>query len=562
MFLKLSRFFLPVFFFFQGMAQLKTDPFYFKFPLEIKPKLNANFGEMRPNHFHMGLDISTESRVNVPIYAPADGYISRIKIEKGGFGNAIYISHPNGLTTLYAHLNSFTVAVQHYLKARQYELESWKVDFLLPEESIQVKKGQLVGYTGNTGASQGPHLHFEVRDSRTENCYNPLRFDLSIKDDLPPSIYKLAFYDRDKSIYEQSPILVPLLKKGTVYQPAGDISLPFNNVFMAIHADDRINGAANRYGIYKATLFDKEEIVTSFEMENIGYDKTRFQNGHIDYLRRLMGAPYYQMLFPSAGFGADIYAPKPAVKFMTIADTAKEYSIVVSDIFENASTAVFNLKRVIGKEFKQPITENRMQPGAINFYEDELVRFVFPENAFYDAFNFSYKVAASLDRAAVSFQVQTLPENIPVQDYFNISIKPDRASVLLNPDRIVMKRIGRGRMEVKKAIPEKDFFSAQFRDFGSFQLIQDLIPPTIVANVFNGKTVSGSTRITIQVSDNNSIIKDFKAFLDDKWILFYPAGNQYHYYPEEHFPPGEHKLSVVVYDEAGNLATKEWIIKR
>jgi hypothetical protein len=440
-------------------------------------------------------------------------------------------------------------------------LKDENVDIVIPEEIFQIKKGQLIGYTGNTGASQGPHLHFEVRDSRTENCYNPLRFNFSITDVLPPSIYKLAFYDRDKSVYEQSPIVVSLIKAGKVYKPATDISLPFKNVFMAIQADDRINGAANRYGIYKASLYENQELITSFEMENIGYDKTRNINGHIDYFRRMAGGQYYQMLFPPMLFGADIYSPKPAIKFLELADTAREYTVVVSDIFGNASTAAFSLKGIVGNGFKSTDLENRMQPGTINFFEDELVRFVFPEDAFYDAFNFNYKISGTLERSAVSFQVQAMPENIPVQNYFDVSIKPDRAIVLLNPDRIIMKRTARGRVEIKKARVEKDYFSASFRDFGSFQLIQDLEPPMIASNLFNGKFVNGSTRITVDVSDDNRVIKDFKAFLDDKWILFYPVGNRYFYYPDENFPPGEHKLSVVVYDEAGNMATKEWIIK-
>jgi len=562
MFSKLLSFLPLLFVFSQSLAQLKIDPNYFRYPLSINPKLNANFGEMRPNHFHMGLDISTESRENVPIYAPADGYISRIKVEQGGFGNAIYVSHPNGLTTLYAHLNRFTLPIEHYLRAKQYELESWKVDVNLPEESIQVRKGQLIGYSGNTGASQGPHLHFEIRDSKTENCYNPLRYDLSIKDGLPPTIYKLAFYDRDKSIYEQSPIIVPLSKIGKVFRPASAIALPFSKVFMAIQAEDRINGAANRYGVYKASLYDQQDLITSFEMDDIGYDKTRFLNGHIDYFHKMRGGSYLQMLFPSMGFGADIYYPKPAIKFFSLSDTLREYSIVVTDVAGNSSTAVFSLKGVVGNVVLQKKSENRMQPGGINFFEDELVRFVFPEDAFYDEFNFNYKIAGSMESSAVSFQIQTLPENIPVQNYFDVSIKPDRAMVLLNAERMLMKRTSRGRTELKKAKLEKGYFSAQFRDFGSFQLIQDLVPPTIAANIFDGKTVTGTTRITIDVADNHRVIKEFKARLDDKWILFFPVGNRHHYYPDEHFPPGEHKLSVVVYDEAGNTATKEWTLKR
>jgi hypothetical protein len=297
-------------------------------------------------------------------------------------------------------------------------------------------------------------------------------------------------------------------------------------------------------------------------MENIGYDKTRYQNGHIDYFRKLMGGPYYQMLFPSMGFGADIYSPKPSVKFIEVGDSLKAYTIVVSDIFGNESTVAFNLKGTRPNSFVRTSANNRMKPGEVNFFEDELVRFVFPEDAFYDAFNFNYKIAASTDKGAVSFQVQTTPDNIPVQNYFDVSIKPDRSAVLLNPERIIMKRTGRGRTEIKKARLEKDFYAASFRDFGSFQLIQDLEPPTIVSNVISGKTLTGSTRITVDIADNNKVIKDFKARIDGKWVLFYPSGNRYHYYPDEHFSPGEHKLSVVVMDEAGNTATKDWIIKR
>ena len=559
---KLFKFFLFVALSLNARSQLKKDFTYFDFPISLPAKLNGNFAEMRPNHFHMGLDISTDGKENLPLYAPADGFVSRIKVEQGGFGNALYISHPNGNTTLYAHLNSFSKPIQDFLESKQYALESWKVDLKVPEKNFEVKKGQLIGYTGNTGSSEGPHLHYEIRDSRTENCLNPLPYILSIKDIVPPSIYKLAFYDREKSIYEQSPIIVSLVKNGNIYTTQSEIILPFKNVFIAVHADDKISGSNNHYGIYKAALLDKQEVVISFELENISYEKTRFQNGHIDYLRRIMGGPYYQMLFPSMGFGADIYSPTNSIKSIELGDSTKEFTIVVSDIHGNASTALFKLKGNTVAGRARSDSENRMVPGTVNFFEDDLVRFVFPEDAFYDAFNFSYKISSSAERSAVSFQIQMLPDNIPTQSYFDVSIKPNRASVLLNPDRIIMKKTLRGRTEVKKARLERGSFSASFRDFGSFQLLQDLEPPVIGSNLVNGKAITSNTPIIIDVADNNKAIKDFKARLDNKWLLFYPKGSKYYYYPDNHFPLGEHKLSIVVIDEAGNTATKDWVIKR
>ena len=235
-------------------AQTGQKSSYFSYPLSIKPKLNANFGEMRPNHFHMGLDLNTEAKENLPVYAPADGYISRLKIEKGGFGRAIYINHPNGTTTVYAHMNRFLAAAENYLERKQYEQETWKIDLPVPSGFIKVQKGQIIGYSGNTGASEGPHVHFEVRDTKTENCLNPLLYGISLNDHIAPDLYQLAFYDYEKSIYEQSPVIVGLVKKGTSYVPSKKIELPFEKVVVGIVAKDRSDGAGNPNGIFQTTL--------------------------------------------------------------------------------------------------------------------------------------------------------------------------------------------------------------------------------------------------------------------------------------------------------------------
>jgi len=154
-----------------GLNQPQSYPQkFFRDPLDIPMDLSANFGELRPNHWHMGLDIRTNQKSNLPVYAAADGYVSKVRIEPFGFGRVIYISHPNGLTTLYAHLNNFYPELEQYITEKQYELESWRVDLQIPRNLLQVKKGQFIAYSGNNGASQGPHLHFEIRDSRSDKC--------------------------------------------------------------------------------------------------------------------------------------------------------------------------------------------------------------------------------------------------------------------------------------------------------------------------------------------------------------------------------------------------------
>lgn len=544
-------------------AQVPGGEDYFRYPLNLIPRLNANFGEMRPNHFHMGLDLSTEGKVNIPVLAPADGYISRMKIETGGFGRAIYINHPNGTTTLYAHMNRFMPEAEAYLKERQYAEKSWKIDITVPEKMISVKKGQLIGYSGNTGASQGPHVHFEIRDTKTENCFNPLLYSLSLPDQTPPDVFRLAFYDRDKSVYEQTPLIVPVYKRDGIFKPASLIQLPFKNAFMAIQSTDRMTGIPNPNGIFSAALFRNEEKITGFIMNDIGYDKTRYLNGHIDYSYRMRGGPYLQMLFPPKGYGLDHYLNRIAKDHFDVPLQAENFTIEVSDAHGNISKVSFEIQQ---KPFSPSNTANpskdRIIPNQYNIVENEDVQFVFNETSFYDAFNFGLRSFYTTGTSELSSVVQTLPENIPVNNHFSIRLRPNRNISLINTDRVIIKRSFRGKAEYKKAIPEKGWFVAQFRDLGFFQILQDLEPPVVKAAFSDGLVVKAGSRIVIEVSDNNTVISQFIGKANEQWLMFQPAGNKYVYTVDEHLPVGEHKLSVIVYDEAGNSSSREWTIKR
>jgi len=284
---------------------------YFRDPLGIPMSLAANFGELRPNHYHMGLDIRTQHRENLPVYAAADGYIARVQIGPFGFGQAIYIRHPNGYTTVYGHLNRFIPALAAYVEQQQYRQQSWQVDLSIPPALFPVKQGDQIAWSGNTGGSQGPHLHFEIRLTAEDVNLNPLLFGLPVEDRVPPKLTRVAWYDGDQGIYEQSPHYLPE-QPHSPYEKT--LLVPVPRIRFAISASDAQSGSSNPNGIYRAALYDDGRPVIGFQMDHISYDDTRNINAHIDYKTRATGGPFLQQLFflPGYPFPSIYRVPGPA----------------------------------------------------------------------------------------------------------------------------------------------------------------------------------------------------------------------------------------------------------
>ncbi|RYY18649.1 MAG: M23 family metallopeptidase, partial [Chitinophagaceae bacterium] len=543
---------------------------YFRNPLNIPISLSGNFGELRPNHYHMGLDLKTQARENLPVHAAADGYIARIKIEPGGFGRAIYINHPNGYTTLYAHLNNFNPKLEAWLKKEQYRLESWNVLLELTPDLFPVKKGEFLANSGNTGGSQAPHLHFEIRKTENEVNLNPMSFGFPIPDNTRPSILRLGVYDRKKSVYEQSPRIIPVKNSGAgkYITTVGTITVSSPLVSLSFTGYDTQSGSSNLNGIYEAILYKDNRPVVDFRMDNISYNDTRYMNAHIDYRLKSGGGAYLQHLSELPGYINSIYRQYEGDGVLDLSDgEVHEIRIEVKDAHNNKTELRTRIQYKAGAATTNTPSAGQgkiFAPMMLDGFESENCEFYIGEKCLYDEVFIRYAVAAGTGGAVVSDVHQIGSAGIPLQEPFLIRIRPGRELTELEKDRTVMQWTSGARSGVLKVEWKDGWASANFRDFGSFKLVVDQEPPQIVAVGFaDGANLSKASRIVFTVKDNNGKVKNVRPELNGKWLRFTnDKGRNFIYTFDEHCPRGTHELVIRAEDEAGNQTIRSFKFTR
>jgi hypothetical protein len=556
-------FFLLIFFqYFFSQAQSYPQN-YFRHPLDIPMQLVANFGEIRTNHWHMGLDIRTQQRVNLPVHAAADGYIARVSIEPGGFGQAVYINHPNGYTTVYGHLNSFFSALADYVKQKQYEQQQWSVNLILPANLFPVNKGDIIALSGSTGASEGPHVHFEIRDTRSENCLNPLLFKFPIADVVPPTLLRIALYDRNKSTWQQNPQLLSLRKVGSVYTVQNNsLRVGSDKISFAIGAVDRLSGTNNPNGIYSTEILVDGKPVSAFALDNISYNDTRYINAQLDYPYKLKGGSSLQHITPLPGAQDIVYNLFGGDGIIHLNDNVDhEILIEVKDSNGNTSTIRFHiqfdesLKTVYSADNRE-----KFLPNNVNIFERDHFELFTTEKSIYDTVivNFTETITSSPNSVSPLFTF--FNKTIPSHDSFTVRLKATENVHSEWKDRVVIKNICGERTFVEKALWQNGWYAAKFRQFGTYQAFIDTEPPTINPPVLN---LSKSSRVVFTPRDNFNAIKSFRAELDNNWLRFTnDKGRAWIYTFDEHFPRGQHQLKITVEDEAGNVTTKVWNVTR
>lgn len=535
---------------------------YFRNPLNIPISLSGNFGELRPNHYHMGFDLKTNAVENLPVYAAADGYIARIKIEPAGFGRAIYINHPNGYTTLYAHLNDFNPTIEKWLKEQQYQAESWAIQLEVPQGLLPVKKGDLLAYSGNTGGSQAPHLHFEIRRTADDVNLNPMLFGFPLADNTKPRALRLAIYNRQRSIYESSPSLFPLKATGAGYTTATPVlKIYTSKISLGISAFDTHSGSNNQNGVYEVQLFVNGQPAAAFRMDQISYNTTRYLNAHIDYKTKSQGGPFIQLLTGLPGYPGSIYNSQYGNGVLQFREgEVKQVKIIVKDAYGNSSTVDTKIQFISQAALPAPPSGKMFYPEMLDGWESSECEFFIGEKCLYDSVHVRYASLSSSTPGAVSNLQAIGAPYIPLQQSFLIRIMPNKALSPAEKARTIMQWFSGSKKDVQKVEWQQDWAAARFRDFGYYQLLVDNEPPEVV---LLAPITSKSSRIGFTVKDNFTKIKNVRAELDGNWLRFTnDKGRNFYYRFDEKCPPGNHRLTITAEDEAGNKTSQTFSFTR
>ncbi|WP_295720927.1 M23 family metallopeptidase [Mucilaginibacter sp.] len=530
---------------------------YFRYPLDLKPPTTAgSFGELRPAHFHSGLDFKTNQRTGYPVYAVNDGYISRVRVQFGGFGRAIYITHPNGYTTVYGHLQSFTPAVAALVKAYQYEHQTFEADFKLLPTQVPVCKDEVVAISGNAGASAGPHVHFEIRDTQTEETINPQLFGLTIPDKIPPSISSIGIYHLNGNPFSektQHEFMAVGGAAGNYHLVKPQVLHLSGNIGFGINATDMNSTSVNHNGIYSVELKLDGQTVYTFAVERFAFDQTHAINAYIDYPAFTSSRRWMQKCFIMPGSHISLYPQSINRGIITFNDNAiHDVEYVVKDVAGNTSSLKLKVQA-------SPFTATASKIEGTLFHYDKKSEFstdkvkvtVMPGNL-YDDLDFIYSNSAKPVGAYSS--VHHIHNHLtPVHDNYELWIKPEVDLGKYADKAVIVSTAG----FCQGGYYQDGWVKSQLSTFGDFYIKVDTIPPVIhPLNIKNGSNMKMARSINFRMSDNLSGIKSYIGTIDNKWVLMeldYKTKILSYTFNGD-ITPGKHTFKLTLADNKNNFA--------
>ena len=541
-----------------SFSQEKYPQHYFRNPLDIPIVLSGSFGELRSNHFHAGLDIKTRGKQGLKVFAAADGYVSRIKVQQYGYGKAIYITHPNGFTTVYGHLNRFNNEIEAHVKKVQYRKENYQTgNLFFKEGKFPIKKGEVLAFSGDTGGSGGPHLHFEIRNTVTENVINPLLFGLQVEDTKAPTFQSLKVYPLNSisRINNQSnSFQIPIKNISPGKYNANRISAS-GLIGFGASIFDRFNGAPNKNGIYSLEMLVNGKRFYYHDVETFSFAESKFLNLHIDYEHYKKYKRRYQKTYKESANKLSTYEKLINNGRINIKN-GLNYSIeiIAKDFNGNSSTLKIP---IVGKEsnaiFKVKEDTTAYKISAKNFqkFNNGEVTVAFPKNTFYQDVYLDFKI----DKNIANIHTPTIPLNKSFTLTFDVSKYSEMEKQQLYIANLEYPKYPRYYYTRKK---DSTFFTTT-KTLGKYTLLFDKEAPKIKILYFKDKQwITNSKTIKVRISDVGSGIKNWRATIDGKWVLMqynHKKGILTYNFSDKKLVGSEHIFKLVVSDNVGNTNT-------
>ena len=525
-------------------------------PLDIPIILAGTFGELRSNHFHAGVDIKTQQRQGLPVYAIADGTISRIKVGLWGYGKVLYIAHPSGHTSVYGHLQKFGPEIEPYVKQLQYANRSYEVETFPDYGELTVRKGDLIAYTGNTGGSSGPHLHFEIRNSVNEKPTNPLLYGLEVRDATRPTLEKAYAYPLSEGSHvNRSGQRVEIRFSR---QPDGsflaDTVTASGRIGLGITAYDRQDMAANKNGLYRVRQRLDGQTITDLDFESFSFSEDRYINTLIDYEYYARSRDRIQKCFRDPSNRLSIY--KTLVndgKIDVVPGHRYDVELLLTDLAGNETL----LKVPVAGRAESPvgvrsdsITPYRVRPDKPASFELGSARVYFPAESFYDA--------TYLELGKTGDTVHIHRPTVPMHKNFTLSLDVSHIPAADRQRLFIARLDSRNQPEYERTYKRGNTFSMRSREMGRFTLASDTVPPQIRPKNFKPRQWLTNYRyLSLQIADNLSGIDTYNATLNGEWILmeYEPKTRTLTYnFDDKIGDANQCDLELVVTDNAGNTS--------
>ena len=531
---------------------------YFSNPLEIELILNGNFGESRPSHFHSGIDIKTQFKEGLNVFSSAEGYVSRISIKHGGFGKALYINHPNGYTTVYAHLKKFNKKIEDYIKKIQYNKKSYQIEHYLKKDIIRILKNENIGSSGNTGSSFGPHLHYETRLTKNQKAINPQLFGIDIKDSRRPIINSVFLYKLDSLNKISEPIKLKINKiNDSIYQ--SEKVTANGTIGFGVNGFDRQDLANNKNGIYKySTVYDNKKNI-EFNFNSFFFEESIKIKTLIDYKYYIQNKSRIVKLFKDHGNNLSIYSNNKS-GYINVENDISLYQITLTDLKGNKST--IKIPIIKGEIIKSPL--KKVNSTVLNTSLNNKLDYNFEfENA-------EIKIAKNTFLKNVKLNIDTSIDSIKIINPEIAVFKNIKISFLNKEKRkgnyLALKDNNGNESFATAKLNSKNYFYHKTKSLGTYFIKNDSLLPVIeLRNFKNNDWITNKNSIKIKILDKETGIKNYNVKINGKWMLFeyeYKRNELFYKFDSYFINKKKNLIEVSVEDMAGNKSQKNFIFYR